>query len=222
MAPTFSLITVLVLSGLVLLASIYVEHSYSTAIRYYISSVLPLNTDAVVYDDLHDITYEGVVTSDRIEHYQNIFYAKDTSGINRFRAPLPHVPNRGSVIDATRPGAWCPQGMGDLLPFSSHIDNISENCLSLRIARPAGTQAHAKLPVMVWIFSGEYRVELSRLTMLTGEGGHALGSAYEKLYTPDGLVSQSVADDQPVIYVAMNYRVGRAYSWACPGLPLTN
>lgn len=39
-------------------------------------------------------------------------------------------------------------------------------------------------------------------------GGHALGSASEVLYTPDGLVTQAQADGQPLIYVAINYRLG--------------
>lgn len=40
-------------------------------------------------------------------------------------------------------------------------------------------------------------------------GGHALGSAYEMLYEPDGLVRQAASDGQPLIFVAINYRLGR-------------
>lgn len=40
-------------------------------------------------------------------------------------------------------------------------------------------------------------------------GGHALGSAYEMLYEPDGLVKQAAYDGQPLIFVAINYRLGR-------------
>lgn len=38
-------------------------------------------------------------------------------------------------------------------------------------------------------------------------GGHALGSAYEVLYEPDGLISQASADGQPLIFVGINYRL---------------
>jgi carboxylesterase type B len=39
-------------------------------------------------------------------------------------------------------------------------------------------------------------------------GGHALGSGSEKLYTPDGLVRQATADGNPIVFVAINYRLG--------------
>ncbi|KAF7628049.1 hypothetical protein AFLA_003415 [Aspergillus flavus NRRL3357] len=61
-----------------------------------------------------------------------------------------------------------------------------------RFAPPIPFQNDARLPVLVWIHGG----------------GHALGSASEVLYNPDGLVRQSVADGQPLIYVAINYRLG--------------
>lgn len=58
-------------------------------------------------------------------------------------------------MDATVAGAWCPQALGPtLLPFTSPVTNVSENCLSLRIARPSGTDASAKLPVLVWMHGG--------------------------------------------------------------------
>lgn len=39
-------------------------------------------------------------------------------------------------------------------------------------------------------------------------GGHALGSGSDILYKPDGLVNQAMADGQPLIWVAFNYRLG--------------
>lgn len=39
-------------------------------------------------------------------------------------------------------------------------------------------------------------------------GGHALGSGYEILYEPDGLIKQAAEDGQPLIFVAVNYRLG--------------
>ena len=100
------------------------------------------------------IAYRGTSTNG-IEHFQNIFYAEDTSGSNRFAPPVPYTPPRETIVDATAAGAWCPQGVGPApLPFTSPINNVSENCLSLRIARPAGITASAKLPVLVWLHGG--------------------------------------------------------------------
>ncbi|KAI1079502.1 lipase [Whalleya microplaca] len=154
---------------------------------------LPFGTEAppLVVDPAKDIKYIGSRLYD-VEHFQNIYYGEDTSGERRFAPPIPVQPLKGSTIDASRPGAWCPQGTGDVLPFTSRVTNISENCLSLRIARPRGTLPDARLPVMVWIHGG----------------GHALGSASEILYEPDGLVKQAVVDGQPLIFVSINYRLG--------------
>ncbi|KAI0481918.1 lipase [Xylariaceae sp. FL0804] len=145
-----------------------------------------------VADRARGVRYIGSRSSAGVEHFQNLFYAQDTSGKNRFAPPVPVQNAAGSVIDGTRPGAWCPQGTGDVLPFTSRVTNVSENCLSLRIARPSGTKPDAKLPVVVW----------------THGGGHALGSAYEVLYEPDGLVKQAAADSRPLLFVAINYRLG--------------
>ncbi len=39
-------------------------------------------------------------------------------------------------------------------------------------------------------------------------GGAILGEAYDGFFNPVGLVRQSIANTQPVIYVAINYRIG--------------
>lgn len=148
-------------------------------------------SSVIIIDHTGEITYIGR-HSNGIDLFQNVFYAEDTSGQNRFAPPVPIKHEKGSSIDASRSGAWCPQGTGDILPFTSKVVNISENCLSLRIARPHGTAPDAKLPVMVWIHGG----------------GHALGSASDVLYEPDGLVKQATVDGQPIIFVGINYRLG--------------
>ena len=111
-------------------------------------------TAPVVINSHTGVSYRGIAVNG-VEHFQNIYYAEDTSGLNRFAPPVPFTPPRGAVLDATAAGARCPQGTGGPpLPFASPIGNISENCLSLRIARPSGISASAKLPVLVWIHGG--------------------------------------------------------------------
>ena len=145
----------------------------------------------IVQDKHRNISYVGK-TGSGVEKFLNIFYAEDTSGARRFSPPVPVTPVPGLVIDATSIGAVCPQGTGPApLPFASPITNISENCLSLSITRPVGANVSAKLPVMVWLHGG----------------GFTLGTGNDQLYQPDGLVKLSVANQQPVIFVAINYRI---------------
>ena len=53
------------------------------------------------------VSYRGTI-ADGVEHFQNIFYAEDTSGLNRFAPPVPYTPPSGSIVDATASGAVCP------------------------------------------------------------------------------------------------------------------
>ncbi|KAL8933894.1 MAG: hypothetical protein Q9216_006169, partial [Gyalolechia sp. 2 TL-2023] len=154
---------------LVLLVSVFLApntyiHELFSYERFY-------NYTPRVIDSEHDINYIGL--HDRgVEHFQNIFYAEDTSGPNRFAPPIPIQHPPGTLIDATSLGAFCPQGVGGPpLPFQSPITNISENC------------------------------------------GNALGSAADQMFQPDGLVQQAKANHQPIIFVAINYRLG-VYGYA--------
>ena len=101
------------------------------------------------------VSYQGT-SADEVEQFQSIFYAEDTSGANRFAPPVPYLPSRGSTIQATASGAACPQlATGNAnYPFGSDSYNLSEDCLSLRIARPANQSFDKPLPVMVWIYGG--------------------------------------------------------------------
>ncbi|KAI1135034.1 alpha/beta-hydrolase [Hypoxylon sp. FL0543] len=178
------------------LLGVYLEPFREFLIRNaeYYHIKLPLLWEAgtvFVVDHAQNLTYVGRRLNG-VEHFQNVFYAEDTAGQNRFAPPVLIKHERGSFIDATQSGAWCPQGIGDILPFTSRVVNISENCLSLRIARPQHTTQDSKLPVMVWLHGG----------------GHALGSASDVLYEPDGLIKQAAADGQPLIFVGINYRLG--------------
>lgn len=78
-------------------------------------------------------------------------------------------------------------------PFFSAEPEISEDCLNLRIARPANLAitTESKLPVVVWLHGG----------------GMVKGSAYDSHFDPTNLLKLSAARHKPVIYAALNYRL---------------
>jgi carboxylesterase type B len=82
--------------------------------------------------------------------------------------------------------------LGTLLntPLFQAVGNTGEDCLTINVQRPAGTKAGAKLPVLFWIFGG----------------GFELGAT--SMYDGTSLVAESVAQGKPVVFVAVNYRVG--------------
>ena len=140
------------ISALVLLTAILLN-STSLSPVVLVSNVLSVSAPFVP-NARSRVSYRGTYTNG-VEHFQNIFYAEDTSGPNRFALPVPYTPAPGTIVDATAAGAWCPQGLGGPpLPFTSPITNVSENCLSLRVARSTGTHSSAKLPVLVYLHGG--------------------------------------------------------------------
>lgn len=140
--------------------------------------------------EANNLTYHGT-TQGSVEHFQNIKFAHDTSGERRFAPPEPYTPPDDSEVDATAPGPACPQSEASIPPFFDETPNTSEDCLSLRVARPAGTSAGAKLPVVVWVYGG----------------GVVKGTAYDSHFDPNKLITLSTSLNEPIIYVALNYRV---------------
>ncbi|KAJ5602261.1 hypothetical protein N7510_011795, partial [Penicillium lagena] len=65
----------------------------------------------------------------------------------------------------------------------------SENCLTINVQRPSGTERNAKLPVLLWIYGG----------------GFELGNTQS--YDGTGIISKSVDMGEPVLFVAFNYRL---------------
>lgn len=138
------------------------------------------------------VTYHGTV-SDSVEQFQNIRFAHETSGKRRFSPPEPYIPPKNTIIDAKSPGASCPQHQAAMPPFFDETTDMSEDCLNLRIARPAGLDLtrESKLPVVVWIHGG----------------GVVKGSAYDAHTDPHNLVKLSFTDGKPIIFAAINYRL---------------
>ena len=158
---------------------------------------LPASVQCTVVhlDQYSDITVQGTLdTNVSVESFLNIRFGACTTGSNRFAPPKAYTYPPGSVIDATQPGAACPQQMVPIssFPIFDNVTNISEDCLTLRVDRHARTTSTAKLPVMVYIYGG----------------GDAIGQIYDSAYDPKMLVSGAASNGLPIVYVAMNYRVG--------------
>ncbi|KAL3440252.1 Alpha/Beta hydrolase protein [Aspergillus insuetus] len=153
------------------------------------------------------VRYIGA-TANKVESFLNIRFGEDTSGANRFAPPKPYTYAVGTVVDASRGGAACPQPKQAVasMPLFDNVTKMSEDCLTLRIDRPVNTSASAKLPVLVWIYGG----------------GDSFGQIYDSAYDPTGLVLGAAEKDFPVIYVAMNYRVGVFGFAASPALNATD
>ncbi|CAA9963263.1 hypothetical protein CFE70_006689 [Pyrenophora teres f. teres 0-1] len=142
-----------------------------------------------------NVTFEGIERNN-IEIFLGIPYAKDTGGENRFKPPVSYEYAPGSTIDATQPGPACPQALGQLFaPLGlDNITKISEACLNVNVARPKAADREGKgpLPVFVWIHGGSFW----------------WASNNEPTTAPDGMIKQSVENGDPIIHVALNYRLG--------------
>ncbi|KAK6538794.1 hypothetical protein TWF694_010360 [Orbilia ellipsospora] len=118
------------------------------------------------------------------DFFLSIPYAEPPMGNLRFRPPQYIQTKRNVVAQAYGPHCY---GYGsDQWGF-----NVSEDCLTLNVIRPAGVKSNAKLPVAVWIHGG----------------GFVEGGAGDPRYNLTWLVNQSVNLGTPMIAVSMNYRV---------------
>lgn len=142
---------------------------------------------------------------DGIEYYRGIPYAHPPTGSLRLKPPV-RLESFGSV-QATGVGPACPQMTStDITPllldvvilpnveqtllFGDSLGDETEDCLTISVMRPQSTAADAKLPVLFWIFGGAFE---------TGS---------PQMYNGSVLIPQSVAQGKPIIFVAVNYRLG--------------
>ncbi|CAE7032864.1 hypothetical protein CFE70_004705 [Pyrenophora teres f. teres 0-1] len=139
-----------------------------------------------------------------VESFKGIPYAQPPVNQLRLKPPQPLTSALGKVDGTGIPKA-CPQFffsvdetniptnvLGTILnlPLFQKVTNAGEDCLTINVQRPAGTKADAKLPVLFWIFGG----------------GFELGAT--SMYDGTSLIAESVAQGKPIIFVAVNYRVG--------------
>lgn len=142
---------------------------------------------------------------DGIEYFRGIPYAHPPTGSLRLKPPVP-LESFGSV-QATGVGPACPQmtstdvtpllldvvilpNVEQTLLFGDSLGDETEDCLTISVMRPQCTATDAKLPVLFWIFGG----------------GFETGSP--QMYNGSVLIPQSVAQGKPIIFVAVNYRLG--------------
>lgn len=142
---------------------------------------------------------------DGIEYYRGIPYAQPPTGPLRLKPPV--CLESFGLVQATGVGPACPQMTAvDLTPllldvavlpdveqnlyFGTTLGDETEDCLTISVMRPQGTAADAELPVLFWIYGG----------------GFETGSP--QMYNGSVLIPQSVAQGKPIIFVAVNYRLG--------------
>ena len=168
---------------------------------------LPLNARAVTYATIANGTVWGGQYG-YVEYFNQIPYAQPPLGDLRLRPPrsLNKTFGNGMIDGTTLFPRSCPQfyletdNLNDLpattlaiifnSPYYQAAFNVGEDCLHVNIVRPTGSYAGAKLPVAVWIYGGGF------------EQGSTL------LYNAAHLVQKSVLIGSPMIFVAVNYRVG--------------
>ena len=128
-------------------------------------------------------TYEGVqLPSWNQDAFLGIPFAQPPIKDLRWRWPQSLNESFSGVRDATQQGYSCMQYRGNF--------NMSEDCLNLNVVRPTGNFTKP-LPVLVWIFGG----------------GLYTGSVADPQYNLSGIVKVSQDMGQPIIAVAMNYRL---------------
>jgi para-nitrobenzyl esterase len=124
--------------------------------------------------------------------FMGVRYAQAPTGDLRWKPPVPAAAASGTV-DATKPGAGCPQGKS---PWGT--PSSSEDCLFLNVTVPTdstGMKFWQRKPVMVFFHGGGF----------TGGSGD--------VYNADDL-----AKENDVIVVTVNYRLGALGFFAHPAL----
>ncbi|KAI0690024.1 carotenoid ester lipase precursor [Cerioporus squamosus] len=146
-------------------------------------------------------------TQGSTESFLGVPYAHAPVGDLRLRLPQ-LIDSYNGTIDATAFGNQCIQQAAPLGPnipsevleglqtlgtvFDTNVDvPQSEDCLNLNIIRPAEVSPHEKLPVLFWMYGGAF-----------ADGSNAMAK-----YNGTLIVQRSIDIGEPVIWVAVNYRL---------------
>ncbi|CAE6364370.1 unnamed protein product [Rhizoctonia solani] len=142
--------------------------------------------DFIKVNDPSGVSYLGVRnTTSKQDVFYGIPFAQPPTGALRFKPPQPWAPTDGrTLINATtNEQPICIQSA----PIT-YDATVSEDCLYLSLWKP--NNITAKIPVMVFIYGG----------------GFLNGSA--PAYPGDKILGAAFRLDKPVVYLAMNYRLG--------------
>ncbi|KAJ7289382.1 Alpha/Beta hydrolase protein [Mycena rebaudengoi] len=152
---------------------------------------------------LDDGTFIGKASTPDTHSFLNVPFALPPVGDLRFRLPV-KVPAYNGTHTVTAMGPACPQQVATIpiltgviqTLFGSLFDAVysriypsAEDCLTLNIIKPATATSTSKLPVVLWLFAG----------------GFEFGTPAR--YDGVPIVQRSIAMEQPIIYVSINYRV---------------
>ncbi|KAG4031892.1 hypothetical protein MFRU_008g02460 [Monilinia fructicola] len=142
-------------------------------------------------------------SSTGIDTFKGIPYAQPPVGRLRLKPPQSITSHLGTIHANSIPTA-CPQGVRPAptaLPLnvraklaarqiSQAPSPIGEDCLTINIQRPSNITKNSKLPVLFWIYGGAFQI----------------GSTQS--FDATQILQTSISKSQPIIYVAVNYRLG--------------
>ena len=136
-------------------------------------------------------TLSGYGTNHSVEAFLGIPYSQQPVGARRFARPVPLNESWDEVRSAKRYSEHC-FGVGTDNDYNPPYVTykLGEECLTLNVVRPSGVDEQAKLPVFVWIHGG----------------GFLYGGSGDIRYNGSFIVDQSVALNQPILFVSLNYR----------------
>ncbi|ORY55843.1 Alpha/Beta hydrolase protein [Pseudomassariella vexata] len=145
-------------------------------------------------------------SSGGVDSFRGIPFAQPPVGNLRLRKPQPLVAGfSGGVFTTTGTPRSCPQystetntsslsltvaALFSLTPLGQAMTTpTGEDCLTLNVQRPSTATSSSRLPVVFWIFGG----------------GFQAGST--SMYDGTNFITKSMSLGEPVIFVAVNYRV---------------
>ncbi|KAJ7452156.1 Alpha/Beta hydrolase protein [Mycena galericulata] len=139
-------------------------------------------------------TFQGLTTQNLTK-----FLCVPFAQAGRFQTPTAPALLQG-IQNATDSGPACPQQALTIPNLPSGLNltgptapptypSISEDCLTLDVFKPTISASSSKLPVFVWIYGGGFETGNSRDTDVSP------------------VVERSIETSQPVIVVALNYRL---------------
>ncbi|CAN5324869.1 carboxylesterase/lipase family protein [soil metagenome] len=120
-----------------------------------------------------------------VRSWKGIRYAAPPVGERRWRAPVAPEP-WSEVADATDFGPVSPQPENAIIVLHPGATK-NEDCLTLNVWAPTGSDAGSPLPVMVWLHGGAY----------------IFGASSQPLFDAQHLVTRG-----DVVVVTVNYRLG--------------